>query len=329
MQATLVQLGLLALLIAIIAGLIVSERITQPLQRIVRARRGDRARQLRLPARREGKSHDEIGYLASRFDHDAPARARLRPHARRDGPREERVHRRRSHELRTPISIIRGFQELLVDGSMGPVDERQKKALAAIGEGTAVLERIADDATRVAQIESKRLVLQLDEHDVSDLVKKTVRTVSEEAVGRRIHVTLETERNLPLLRVDEGRLGEAIANLVRNAFRYTPDGGRVDVRTAWRDGGLEIEVADDGIGIPKEEQERIFELGVALRDTLHHHSSATLAFRSSGLGLGLTIARGNIEAHGGTITVESEPGKGSRFLVRLRPEAAEAFREAA
>lgn len=327
MQATLVQLGLLAFLIAIVAGLIVSERITQPLQGIVRAAEEIERGNYDFPLGVEGRSQDEIGYLARRFDM-MRQRERAYVHTLEETARvKSEFIDVCSHELRTPISIIRGFQELLVDGRMGA--EEQKKALQAIGEGTVVLERIADDATRVAQIESKRLVLSFDDHDVSELVKKTVRTVSEEAVGRSIHVTLETERNLPLLRVDETRLGEAIAHLVRNAFRFTPDGGRVDVRTGWRDGGLEIEVADDGIGIPKEEHERIFELGVALRDSLHHHSSATLAFRSSGLGLGLTIARGNIEAHGGTITVESEPGKGSRFLVRIRPEAGEAYREAA
>jgi signal transduction histidine kinase len=329
MQATLVQLGLLAILLAVVAGLLVSERITQPLQGIVRAAVEIERGNYDYPLTAEGRSHDEIGYLARRFDM-MRQRERAYVHTLEETARvKTEFISICSHELGTPISIIRGYQELLADSSMGPVSADQQKALRAIAEATDTLERIADDATRVAQIESERLVLHLDEHDVSELVKTAVHRVRDEAVGRSIQVTLETERHLPPVRVDGTRLAEAIAHLVRNAFRFTPDGGRVDVRTGWRDGWLEIEVADEGIGIPPEEHGRIFELGVALRDPLHHHSSATLAFRSAGLGLGLTIARGNIEAHGGTITVESEPGKGSRFLVRLRPEAAEAYREAA
>lgn len=330
MQASLAQLGFLAILIAIIAGLLISERITQPLQRIVRAAEEIERGNYDFPVSAAGTSQaDEIGYLARRFD-------AMRQHERAYVRSLEEVARVKSefiaicsHELRTPISIIRGFQELLVHEDMGPLSAEQKNALRAIGDGTVKLVEIADNATRMAQIEGQRLVLELDDHDVSDLVKTAVRTATDEARGRRVNLTLEIERDIPLLRVDGARLTEALANLVRNALRFTPDGGKVEVRTRWQEPWLEMEVVDDGVGIEPERHDQIFERGVVVRDSRHHHSSTTLEFNSAGLGLGLAIARGIVEAHGGTIEVDSEPGRGSRFLVRLRPEPAEEERREA
>jgi signal transduction histidine kinase len=134
---------------------------------------------------------------------------------------------------------------------------------------------------------------------------------------------------VPLLAVDGPRLTEAVANLVRNALRFTPDGGRVEVRTRWQAPWLDIEVEDDGIGIAPERQDQIFERGILARDSRNHHSSTTLEFNSAGLGLGLAITRGIVEAHGGTITVDSALGRGSRFVIRLRPQVAEEDRREA
>ena len=317
-QEGLAQLGLLAILVAIIAGLLVAERITTPINRIVHAaaqiERGNYDSPLAVT------SKDEIGYLAERFDE-------MRAHERAYVRSLQEVARIKSefinvasHELRTPISTIHGFHELLADGALGELNEDQKRAIAAIGEGTAQLIRIAEDATRIAQIESERLVLSLEDHDVSSLLKTAVHSVTAEARGRMVSVTLETDRSIPRLRLDGPRLTEAISNLVRNGIRFTPDGGRVEVRSSWRGGELKIEVSDTGIGIAREHQDKLFEKGFVLRDSLNHHSSNTLEFRSAGLGLGLSIARGIVEAHGGTITVESRPGEGSMFTIRLRPE---------
>ena len=331
MQANLAQLGLLAILVAIVAGLLVSERITQPLQRIVRAAEEIERGNYDYPVSFAGRSQaDEIGYLARRFD-------AMRQHERAYVRSLEEVARVKSefisvcsHELRTPISVIRGFMELLLGEVMGPLSEEQKKAMRAIEEGTDKLEQIANNATRMAEIESERLVLALGEHDVSELVKVAVHTALDEARGRRVNVAVETERSAPLFVVDGSRLTEAVTNLVRNAVRFTPDGGRVEVRTRWREPWLDIEVVDDGVGITAEKQAHIFERGVVVRDSRNHHSSTTLEFNSAGLGLGLAITRGIVEAHGGTITVDSAPGKGSRFVVRLRPEIVEEVdREAA
>ncbi len=326
-QGALAQLGLLAVLLAVIAGLLVSERITQPLQRIVRAAEEIEQGNYDSPIAPGGA--DEIGYLARRFD-------AMRQHERAYVHSLKEVARLKSefiavasHELRTPISIIRGFQELLVHEVLGPLTEKQAMAVRAIGEGTVTLEKIADNATRVAQIEGERLVLCLGEHDVAELVRAAVRTASDEARGRKVHLTVELESHLPRVRVDGPRLTEALANLVRNGLRFTPDGGRVEVSARWVGPDLEFVVEDDGVGIPAERQDQIFERGFVVRDSRNHHSSTTLEFNSAGLGLGLAIARGIVEAHGGTIAVHSEPGRGSRFVVRMRPDVVEALMEAA
>jgi signal transduction histidine kinase len=326
-QEGLAQLGLLAILVALIAGLLVAERITTPINRIVHAaaeiERGNYDSPLAIT------SKDEIGYLAQRFDE-------MRAHERAFVRSLQEVARIKSefisvasHELRTPISIIHGFHELLAEGALGELNEDQKRAIAAIGDGTAQLVRIADDATRIAQIEGERLVLSPDDQDVSSLLKTAVHSATAEARGRRVSVTLETDRSIPRLRLDGPRLTEAIANLVRNGIRFTPDGGRVEVRSAWRGGELRIEVSDTGIGIAREFQDKLFEKGFVLRDSLNHHSSNTLEFKSAGLGLGLSIARGIVEAHGGSIAVESELGEGSVFTIRLRPERVMELMEAA
>lgn len=326
-QVALAQLGLLAVLLAVIAGLLVSERITQPLQRIVRAAEEIERGNYDSPIAVGGA--DEIGYLARRFD-------AMRQHERAYVHSLKEVARVKSefiavasHELRTPISVIRGFQEMLADLVLGPLTEKQVMAVTAIGEGTVTLEKIADNATRMAQIEGERLTLNREAHEVGDLVKAAVRTATDEARGRQVRVTVELDGGIPRLHVDGPRLTEAVANLVRNGLRFTPDGGRVDVRTRWSDPELVVEVEDDGVGIPPERQEQIFAPGFAVRDSRNHHSSTTLEFNSAGLGLGLAIARGIVEAHGGTLAVDSTPGRGSRFVLRLRPDVVEALMEAA
>jgi hypothetical protein len=138
-----------------------------------------------------------------------------------------------------------------------------------------------------------------------------------EAKGRSVEVILDTARRVGTAIVDGPRMTEAVANLVRNGIRFTPDGGSVEV-SAFREGGmLVIEVADSGIGISEDQARGLFDPAVMIRDSKHHHSSDTLEFNSEGLGLGLSIARGIVEFHGGTIEVKSSLGRGSRFRIRI------------
>jgi signal transduction histidine kinase len=263
----------------------------------------------------EVQSNDEMGDLGARFEE---MRARQRDYI----ASLEEVTRIKSefinvasHELRTPISIIKGFHDLFVHETLGPITNHQRQALEGIQRSITGLVRIAEDATRMAQIESERLVLTVGEHDVTLLVEQAVASAMSEAPNRDLTITIENQRDLPLAHLDGSRMIQAIGNLVRNAIRFTPDGGMVDVATRCDGDRLVISVRDTGIGIPEEKQSQLFSRLLQTRDSLHHHSSSTLEFNSAGLGMGLAIVRGIVEAHHGSVEVESRVGHGSTFTL--------------
>jgi signal transduction histidine kinase len=138
-----------------------------------------------------------------------------------------------------------------------------------------------------------------------------------------VALTARTEGVVPRLRFDHSRLGLALTHLVTNGIRFTPDGGHVDVRARWDGQMLEIGVTDTGVGIPGDRHAALFERGAVGHNVLHHHSSTTLEYMSAGLGFGLSIARGFVEAHGGTLSLDSEVGRGSTFWMRLPLELAD------
>ncbi len=234
-----------------------------------------------------------------------------------------------SHELRTPISVIKGFQELMLGELIGPVTADQKEALEAIQRSVGSLARIAENATRMAQIQSERLVLHMEDTDVLDLLDEAIESAREAAPGRSVHLLSRVDSDVPNVRADRGRLTLAVVNLLTNGIRFTPDGGQVEVCARWNGRQLEIEVRDTGIGIPADRQVAILERGSAGHEVLHHHSSNSLEFNSAGLGLGLSITRGIVEAHGGSLTVESAPGRGSAFRMKLPLEPIVELRRAA
>jgi len=308
-------------------GVFVSERITRPVKRLVRGaeemERGNYDYPLQI------RSRDEIGYLADRF---LEMRQREKDYI---GGLEEVARIKSefiaiaSHELRTPISVIKGFVELFFMGTLGQISSDQRSALAAIERSVQHLTRIAEDATRMAQIRGDRLALALGEHAIEDLAREAVSVAAAEAPGRDLAISSVVEPGLPPARVDGPRLTQAVTNLVRNGIRFTPDGGTVEVR-AWRDGEwLAIEVRDTGVGIPREHVKHVFDRSIAGRDALHHHSSSALEFNSAGLGLGLGMVRGIAEAHGGTAEAASREGEGSRFTIRVPYRGEDRLDEAA
>ena len=324
-QRVLVEIGVIAVLSALLAGFLISEHITSPVRRLVRA-----AAQLEhgnFDEPLDVKSRDEIGSLASTFD-------AMRAHLRVYVSTLEEVTRLRSefisiasHELRTPITIIRGLQELMDAEALGPVTPEQKQALRSMDQSLTTLTKIAEDATRMSLIEGERLTLELEDAPVPEIIQQAIEAANANADGRAVTVRPEVQPDLPLLRVDAPRLTLAIANLVRNGIRFTPDGGRVTVRAREDDGVVFIEVEDTGIGMSEEQRRRVFDRAWSPHPSDHHHSSSTLEFNSAGLGLGLPIARGIVEAHDGSLEISSETGRGTLVSVRLpvrRLESAQA-----
>jgi signal transduction histidine kinase len=322
MQGGLGGLGVAIVVAALLAGYLVSDRITAPVRRLVIGAREMERGNYGYPLGAEGP--DEIGFLTRTFD-------QMRRRQRAYVSHLEEVTRLKtefinvaSHELRTPVSILKGFQELLAQGSLGSLSPQQERAVAAMAHSLGSLERLAEDATRMAQIADDSLVLHPGAHHPDAIVQEAVASALSAATRRNVDVIHVPTPGLPAISVDGPRLVTAVGHLVSNAVRFTPDGGHVRVAATWDRGLLAIAVSDDGVGIEAEDQVHLFERRLLVRDTLHHHSSITLEFKSKGLGLGLAITRGIAQAHGGDLELTSTPGHGSTFVIRIpAPAAAE------
>ena len=314
-QASLVGLGALALLLAVGAGVVIARRILSPVQRLVQGAEAMEEGDYDYPL--EVGGGDEIARLARTFE-DMRGKQRVHVASLEELARvKSEFIAVASHELRTPIGVTVGFQELMVRGALGPLTDEQREALTAIGRSMETLTKIAEDATRMAQIDSERFELSLGEHDLGALLAAAVPAARADGPGRRVKVSIEAGDDLGWVRVDGPRLKQAVVNLIQNGIRFTPDGGRVVVRARRDQHVLEIAVTDTGIGIPRERHGDVFERAFMVRESQNHHSSGALEFNSAGLGLGLSIAGGIVRAHGGTIVLESEPGRGSTFTIMI------------
>ena len=210
-----------------------------------------------------------------------------------------------SHELRTPLNVIIGYSDLLVDAIFGELSSEQQETVRRIGEQGRELLELINTTLDMSRLESGRVPLTLQEVDLVNLCAEI--ELESQLVRRNaaLEVTWEVEPNVPALWTDAIKLKVVVKNLLLNAIKFTDEGGVV-VRAAARDGGVEIAVSDSGIGIAPEMIPRIFE---AFRQGDHG------AARRGGVGLGLHIVRRLLDILGGTIEVESEPGRGSTFRV--------------
>ena len=209
-----------------------------------------------------------------------------------------------SHELRTPLTSVCGYLELLQHGEGGPVTEEQQKLLAIIDRNTGRLLRLVEDLLFVGQVDAGKLALELGPVDLGDLAVQSAETARTHAADSDIELVL-SQGVLPVLVGDSGRLGQLLDNLISNALKFTPRGGRVTVRTGRSREVAFVEVEDTGMGISAADQERLFE-------RFFRTTSAT-ARAIPGIGLGLSISQAIAEAHGGKIVVSSLLGVGTTF----------------
>jgi signal transduction histidine kinase len=219
------------------------------------------------------------------------------------------------------VTVLRGYQEVLDHGALGTLEPRQAHAVRAMGHSIEALSRIAEDATRLAQLDADRLELSIAEHGIAAIVTRAVDAARAAAPGRRLTISGRVDPAAGAMRADGSRIAAALDHLLRNGIRFTPDGGSVELSARVEHADVVFEVRDDGVGIAPERQATLFQAAGGVRESRHHHSSHTLEFNSAGLGLGLAIASGIVRAHGGTLAVASQLGRGSTFVVRL-PRAA-------
>jgi signal transduction histidine kinase len=233
-----------------------------------------------------------------------------------------------AHELRTPLTLIEGYaamlREMLVDSSQNP---KVDLFLKGMGNGTRRLREIVDDMIDVSLIDNDMLSLNFQPVWLNQLFGIIKNELQESIINRRQTIDIEKYPGSDeMIYADAERLYQALRNVVSNAVKYTPDGGKIDISGRKLPGFLEITVHDNGIGISPENHTRIFEKFGRLGN-ISLHSSGKTKFKGGGPGLGLPIARGIIEAHGGTIWVESPgydeincPGSTFHILIPIRKD---------
>jgi two-component system, NtrC family, sensor histidine kinase KinB len=215
-----------------------------------------------------------------------------------------------SHELRTPLTSLRMGIDLLGEGSLGPLNERQDRAVRVCQEDGERLERLIRELLDLSRIESGGSAPLRVPLSPATLVNDAVASVRVQADARGVRIDVEVPSGMPEMSVDRDQVQRVIVNLLANAIRATPPSGIVKVRIALEPRSVSFSVADSGAGIPREYLSRIFEPFVQVPNAPH-----------GGSGLGLTIARKIVEAHGGRLTVRSEPGRGSTFTFTLPLES--------
>jgi signal transduction histidine kinase len=295
-------------LAALGVSLLMARGIARPIEAVTRAARRMALGQLdqRVPESGPG----EVGELAAAFNAMAEAVSRS-SRLRQDMVADV------AHELRTPLTVMRGYIEALRDGVAPPDSEN----LGVIHAEAVHLQRLVEDLQELALAEAQQIDLQLETLSLEDLAQSVASGFRLAAEAKAVELDVEAEPGLPAVRADPRRIGQVLRNLLANAVAHTPAGGRITVgcrlaageappgRSKAPAAEVEVFVRDSGPGVAAEDQPWVFER--------FYRADRSRARATGGAGLGLTIARRLVEAHGGTIGLESDPGRGSTFWFRL------------
>jgi signal transduction histidine kinase len=257
-----------------------------------RMERGD------LSQRVEVQSNDEIGELAQAFNAMANGLTRLEE-LRRNMVSDV------AHELRTPLSNIRGYLEAVQDGVVEPKPE----VIGSLHEEAMLLNRLVDDLQELALAEAGQLKLERRLVAPSDLVNRALEAARPRARAEGVTLRSDLPEDSPLVNVDPQRIGQVLGNLLSNALTYTPSGGEITIAARAKDSEVKVSVRDTGEGISTEDLPYVFER--------FYRADKSRSRATGGTGLGLSIAKQLVEAHGGTIGVESTLGEGSVFWFTL------------
>jgi signal transduction histidine kinase len=284
--------GLVAVAIAVALTFFLSRRTLAPVKALTSAAKrlghGDFSQRVQI------KDKSELGELARTFNSMAG-----------DLERTEKLRRNMvadvAHELRTPLSNVRGYLEALRDGVIKP----DKKTIRSLHEEASLLSRLVDDLQELSLAEAGELKLVRQPEDIGELTRQAVAAVETQEKAKGLSLSVELPDKLPPVNIDSRRIGEVLRNLLENAVAHTSKGSTITVAAKQQDNWVEINVADTGEGIPAKDLPNIFERFYRV------DKSRTRA--TGGSGLGLTIAKRLVEAHGGKIEVQSEVGKGSLF----------------
>jgi signal transduction histidine kinase len=227
-----------------------------------------------------------------------------------------------SHELRTPLNAVIGFSEAISAEPFGPLgDEKYADYAKCINDSGAHLLSLINDILDLSRLDENAMALDEDIVILASLAEESVRMVRRQAEHAGVALTVDLPADLPDLRADARRLRQVLLNLLANAVKFTPEGGAVHLSAAHEEDGLSIAISDTGIGIDSENIPKALERFGQVDDRLGR--------RFEGSGLGLPLSRSLMEAHGGTLELDSEPGRGTTVTVTLPPERMLASRDTA
>lgn len=284
--------SLIAIGLSIIFTILISRRILAPVrvleQAAVRIGRGDFTTRLRL------KDRSELGDLARVIDNmtdDLEKMEQFRRNLIADT----------AHELRTPLTNIRGYLEAISDGLIQP----DSKIITSLTEEASLLSHLVEDLQELALAEAGQIKLTLQEENITGILEQAVITAQPAAIQKGIFLNNTAPGNLPLCDIDSHRIQQVLHNLIENAIAYTPKDGSVTIDAVQKGNWVEISITDTGEGIASQDLPYIFER--------FYRVDKSRTRSTGGHGLGLTIAKRLVEAHGGKIEVASKVGAGSRF----------------
>ena len=292
--------GVVSLFLAALFGIIMAGRISEPILGVISATGKIAEGNYGVRVRTEAKERETFE-LAESVNHMAAA---LKEQEYLKRQLSEDI----AHELRTPVTNISSYMEMMIDGVMEPTQERLKNCYEELSR----LSGLVSDIERLHSAESDDLRLNLEDVDVYALAETILKSFETVLKEKNIEAKMAGEETI--VTADKGRMSQVIANLLSNAVKYTDAFGKITVSVKHKTGSAEIMVKDTGIGIEKEDRSRIFER--------FYRTDKSRTRKTGGVGIGLSISAAIVKAHHGNIWCESEPGIGSSFFVTLPLKAA-------
>jgi signal transduction histidine kinase len=306
-----VVVAAVSILLAFGLGYALSGSVVGPIKRMERRlgaiASGDFGGHVDVPNR------DELGTLANNINQMNDELGRVYRELESASRHKSEFLANMSHELRTPLNAIIGFSEVLSEEMAGPLNESQRQYVEDVLEAGRHLLSLINDILDLSKIEAGRMELALADISIPDILDSGLTMHQSRASRNAISLNLAIDPDVGAVRADERKVRQVVFNLLSNALKFTPSGGRVDVTARRHDGVVEIAIADTGVGISPADQERIFEE--------FQQAAAPGVGPQEGTGLGLTLSKRFVELHGGRLWVQSELGAGTTFHFTLPAQA--------
>lgn len=296
--------GILGVAVALVLGGVFTWQIISPLSKVTAAARkiarGDLDQKVNVRGSAElTELGESFNTMAENLKHDQAIRQNMVADI--------------AHELRTPLSILQANIEAMQDGVL----ETNSENLSSLHQETLLLSRLIEDLRTLSLAESGQLKFHFDTVDLNKLALRVIEALQTQFASKNITLRMDSSDNISSIRADPDRLEQVVRNLLNNAFYYTPEGGTVSIKLVLEGGGVTVSVRDTGVGIPPESLSHIFQRFYRVDPSRNR--------RTGGSGLGLTIVKQLVEAHGGRVWVTSRIGQGSIFYFHLPLMAESAY----